>query len=251
MSTTTTPVSTPIMLKEKEFKEYVAKSTDDKLREELKTCQNHFDENQIVAMNRTELLAHVSVLRRLAGSHLTCKTLMTQFKPDVNPLGFSTEIQTKGDQDTLLSFMKMIQQQQLYQQQQQLEFMKNERELERECQARLDLDRKIEKEADQLKFQLLLDQRAAEEQKRSDAIEQARRDTLETQRVYLKELEKQRSIDADVIFQQLQQTKVMKEEQIRNAECIERARVEDKSRFESRLKRANDLMKTLLPYARI
>lgn len=67
---------------DKELKETVQKSSDQRLQDELKTGQNFFNESQIMSMCRADVLGHVMTLRKLSGSNLSVKALIPQFKPD-------------------------------------------------------------------------------------------------------------------------------------------------------------------------
>ena len=53
------------------------------LKEELRLTQNVFNKEQVEGMSRAEIVAYICTIRELSGSPDTCKSVITNFDPQV------------------------------------------------------------------------------------------------------------------------------------------------------------------------
>src|SRR5207245_1355807 len=158
----------------------VVKDTDERLRSELKRCQTHFDSSTIEGMSRDDLVANVTLLRRLAGQTNAVQTVVTTFtgwsKPSVTPQPSATasaaSVQPPSD-GSIAAILDLLMQQQESAKQERAEREAKEKQerAEREAkekQERAERDAKEERLmqlAKQEKAELLLQAKQEKEEK--------------------------------------------------------------------------------------
>src|SRR5207245_375804 len=191
-----------------ELRKLVVKDADERLRAELKRGQTHFDSSTIEGMSRDDLVANVTLLRRLAGQTNAVQTVVTTFtglsKPSVTPQPSATasaaSVQPPSDGSIAAILALLMQQQESARQERAERDAKEERlmQLAKQEKAELLLKAKQEKEQKEAKEKQekaeLLHQVQLE---REERVEAAR---LEADRVRLALLEadKERQIVHDI-----------------------------------------------------
>src|SRR2546426_11986088 len=152
-----------------EFRKLVVKDTDERLRAELKRCQTHFDSSSIEGMSRDDLVANVTLLRRLAGQTNAVQTMVSSFtglsKSSVTPQPSATasaaSVQPPSDGSIAKILALLMQQQESARQE------RAERDVKEERLMQLAKQEKEEKEAKekQEKAELLLQAKQEKEEK--------------------------------------------------------------------------------------
>ena len=230
-----------------DLKTIVTKDNTERLRAELKVGQNVFTDETVDTMQRRELIEHVVTLRRLAGQTTAVRAVVPDFSPTVHTAatdvvsdrgGVETAARTAGVPSAVTDLSSVM-----------VMFMQNmaeERRLASAAQERREVAAALERR-ERLEHESRLLEAAALEKRERLELESRRQEAADRREAAV-ELEKR--VDDERVAARHRELLEAQHERDRNdqirADRIEARMTATNAKIETRLKRANEIMRGVL-----